>query len=116
MSASKKKNVAIEERSSMVLFSGPTCPESHCVRFVFSEKEVVYNLSTVPNLRKPPEDLIALNPKGHVPTLFDRNLMLYTPRIISEYIDERFPYPPLMPVEPMPRAHLRLALNHVEEC
>ena len=99
----------------MVLFSGPTCPESHCVRLVFSEKDVAYNLLTVPNLRKLPEDLIALNPQGGVPTLSDRNLMLYKPRIISEYIDERFPYPPLMPVEPMPRAHLRLALHHVEE-
>lgn len=110
----KKKNQLIEEYSSMVLFSGPTCPESHRVRFVLAEKEVAFNLVTVPNLRKPPEDLIAINPRGDVPALADRNLVLCEPRIICEYLDERFPHPPLMPVEPMPRAHLRLALHHIE--
>ena len=99
----------------MMLFSGPTCPDSHRVRFVLGEKEVAFNLVTVSNLRRPPEDLIAVHPRGDVPTLADRNLVLYEPRIICEYLDERFPHPPLMPVEPMPRAHLRLALHHVEE-
>ena len=115
MTSDKKKSLTIEEHSSMVLFSGPSCPDSHRVRLVFSEKDVAYNLSSVPNPKKPPEDLIALNSQGHIPTLADRNLMLYQPRIISEYLDERFPYPSLMPVEPLPRAHLRLALHHIEE-
>ncbi len=105
----------VEEHSSMVLFSSPSCPESHRVRFVLAEKDVLFNLAPVLNLRNPPEDLIAVNPRGKVPTLADRNLVLYEPRIISEYIDERFPHPPLMPVEPMPRARLRLLLHHIEE-
>lgn len=99
----------------MVLFSSPSCPESHRVRFVLAEKDVLFNLATVANLRNPPEDLIAVNPRGEVPTLADRELVLYEPRVISEYLDERFPHPPLMPVEPMPRAKLRLALHHVED-
>lgn len=115
MADDKKKFQNVEEHSSMVLFSSPSCPESHRVRFVLAEKDVLFNLATVANLRNPPEDLISVNPRGEVPTLADRNLVLYEPRIISEYLDERFPHPPLMPVEPMPRARLRLVLHHVEE-
>ncbi len=105
----------LEEHSPMILFSGATCLDSHRVRFVLAEKDVSFNLFPVSNVRNPPEDLIALNPQGKVPTLADRNLVLYGARIINEYLDERFPHPPLMPVEPMPRARLRLALQHIEE-
>lgn len=115
MSSDRKKFQTVEEHSSMILFSSPTCPESHRVRFVLAEKDVLFNLVSVPNLRKLPEDLLTVNPRGEVPTLADRDLVLYESRIISEYLDERFPHPPLMPVEPMPRAKLRLALHHVEE-
>ena len=97
-----------------MLFSGLTCPESHWVRLVLAEKDVLFKLVVVTNLRKPPEDLIAVNARGDVPTLTNRKLMLYEPRIISEYLDELFPHPPLMPVEPVPRAHLRLSLHYVQ--
>ncbi len=115
MLGDRKRALGLEEYSSMILFSGTTCPGSHRIRFVLAEKDVAFNLVTVPNLRRPPEDLLAINPRGDVPTLADRDLVLYNERIISEYLDERFPHPPLMPVEPMPRARLRLALHHVEE-
>ncbi len=115
MTIDKKKFAGVEEHSSMLLFSGPTCLESHRVRLVLAEKDVAFRVLPVTNLRKPPDDLIAINPNGSVPTLADRQLSLYEARIISEYLDERFPHPPLMPVEPMPRARLRLALHHVEQ-
>jgi RNA polymerase-associated protein len=56
-----------------------------------------------------PEDLLDLNPYNSVPTLVDRDLVLYDSRVIMEYLDERFPHPPLMPVDPVTRAQFRLA-------
>ena len=40
--------------------------------------------------------------------------MLYDSRVIIEYLDERFPHPPLMPVDPVQRAQFRLALYRIE--
>src|SRR5690606_12618541 len=61
-----------------------------------------------------PEDLLDLNPYHTVPTLVDRDLVLYDSRVIIEYLDERFPHPPLMPVDPVTRAQFRLALFRIE--
>ena len=61
-----------------------------------------------------PEDLLDLNPYNSVPTLVDRDLVLYDSRVIMEYLDERFPHPPLMPVDPVTRAQFRLALFRIE--
>ena len=61
-----------------------------------------------------PEDLLDLNPDHSLPTLVDRDLVLYDSRVIIEYLDERFPHPPLMPVDPVSRAQFRLALHRVE--
>lgn len=60
--------------------------------------------------RGKPEDLLELNPYGSVPTLVDRELALYESNIITEYLDERFPHPPLMPVYPVARAKARLII------
>jgi RNA polymerase-associated protein len=62
-----------------------------------------------------PEDLLDLNPYHSVPTLVDRDLVLYDSRVIIEYLDERFPHPPLMPVDPVSRAQFRLALFRIEK-
>ncbi len=61
-----------------------------------------------------PEDLLDLNPYHTTPTLIDRDLVLYDSRVIMEYLDERFPHPPLMPVDPVSRARARLALYQIE--
>jgi RNA polymerase-associated protein len=63
---------------------------------------------------KLPEDLLDLNPYHSVPTLVDRDLVLYDSRVIIEYLDERFPHPPLMPIDPVTRAQFRVALYRVE--
>jgi stringent starvation protein A len=98
----------------MTLFSGPTCFCSHRARLVMAEKNI--NIDIV-NVEGPemPEDLLDLNPYHTVPTLVDRDLVLYDSRVISEYIDERFPHPPLMPVDPVTRAQFRLALFRIEK-
>jgi RNA polymerase-associated protein len=68
----------------------------------------------VVNLNDPPEDLLDLNPYNSVPTLVDRDLVLYDTSVICEYLDERYPHPPLMPVDPLSRARLRLAIVRIE--
>jgi len=80
---------------------------------VLAAKGVVYDLVTV-NPRSPPEDLLDLNPYNSVPTLVDRDLVLYDTGVICEYLDERYPHPPLMPVDPLSRARLRLGIMRIE--
>lgn len=98
---------------AMTLYSRPDCPHSHRVRIVLAEKGIGMDIVSVEG-HKLPEDLLDLNPYSSVPTLVDRDLVLYDSRIIMEYLDERFPHPPLMPVDPVTRARFRLALFRVE--
>src|SRR5882724_10136738 len=97
----------------MTLFSAPTDPWSHRTRLVLAEKGISIELVNV-DLHKLPEDLLDLNPYHSVPTLVDRDLVLYDSRVIIEYLDERFPHPPLMPVDPVARAQFRMALYRIE--
>ena len=97
----------------MGLFSGNTCIRSHQVRFVLREKGITTDIQNVDG-KKVPEDLIALNPYASIPTLTDRELVIYDSRVIIEYLDERYPHPPLMPVSPVDRAKIRLALVSLE--
>lgn len=100
-------------RLAMTLFSGETCPYCHRVRIVLAEKGINYELQNV-NVKDTPDDLKDLNPYNEVPTLVDRELVLYESNVIMEYLDERFPHPPLMPVDPVSRAQLRLMLYRIE--
>ena len=97
----------------MTLYSRPTCPHCHRVRLVLAEKGIAMEIINIEG-SKLPEDLVELNPYNNVPTLVDRELALYDPRIIMEYLEERFPHPPLMPVDPVARARSRLALYRIE--
>jgi len=100
-------------RSMMELYSGNTCIRSHQVRFVLAEKGILTEITNVDG-SVVPEDLMALNPYVNLPTLIDRELILYDSRVIVEYLDERYPHPPLMPVSPVERAKLRLGLVTIE--
>lgn len=100
-------------RSVMTLFSDATGCDSHRTRIVLAEKGITADIQIVTPSNKP-EDLIDLNPYGTVPTLVDRDLALYDSHIIMEYLDERFPHPPLMPVEPVARARTRLMLHRID--
>ncbi|MCP1673871.1 RNA polymerase-associated protein [Natronocella acetinitrilica] len=106
--------VAVSKRSVMTLYSGATCPYSHRIRLVLAEKGITADIHHVP-VDQVPEELAELNPYGSLPTLVDRDLALYDTRIIVEYLDERFPHPPLMPVDPVSRAKARLALHRIEQ-
>jgi RNA polymerase-associated protein len=97
----------------MNLYTTSKSIECHRTRIVLAEKEIAHDKIEV-DPRKLPEDLIDLNPYCSVPTLVDRDLVLYNSRVIMEYLEERFPHPPLMPVGPVARAQTRLALFRVE--
>ena len=98
----------------MTLYSNPTCFYSHRARLVMAEKSISIDVIDVEGMNLP-EDLLDLNPYHSVPTLIDRDLILYDSRVIIEYLDERFPHPPLMPVDPVTRAQFRLALFRIEK-
>ena len=102
------------KRSVMTLFSNKTDIYCHQVRIVLAEKGVLYENEEV-DLQALPEDLMELNPYATVPTLVDRDLVLFNSRIIMEYLDERFPHPPLMPVYPVARGKSRLLMLRIEQ-
>ena len=97
----------------MTLFSAPHDPWSHRVRIVLAEKGIAGDIVSVEPGRFP-EDLLDLNPYHSVPTLVNRDLVLYDARVVTEYLDERYPHPPLMPVDPLDRAKLRIAMYRIE--
>ncbi len=101
-------------RPAMTLYSRPECPLSHRVRIVLAEKNIGADVIDV-DIDNPPEDLIDLNTYDSLPALVDRDLVLYNSQIIMEYLDERFPHPPLMPVDPVSRARTRMMLHRIDE-
>ncbi len=104
----------VAKRSSITLFSDASDHYSHRVRMVLAEKGVSVDVVDVDSANKP-EDLVELNPYNTLPTLFDRDLVLYQSTIIMEYLDERFPHPPLLPVYPVARAQSRLLIHRIEQ-
>ena len=106
-------DIPVTKRSVMVLFSDSKSPSCHRVRLVAKEKDIPMDVIDVDpdNL---PEDLLELNPYATLPTLVDRDLVLYDPQVIIEYLDERFPHPPLMSVDPISKARARQMLRQIE--
>lgn len=105
--------VIANKRSIMTLYSGSVDLYSHRVRIVLAEKGVAVEVISLDSKDKL-EDLYALNPYGSSPTLVDRDMVLYDANIIMEYLDERFPHPPLMPVYPVARAKTRLMIYRID--
>lgn len=107
--------IVANKRSIMTLYSGALDIYSHRVRIVLAEKGVsVEVINTDVSDKDKLEDLLELNPYGSSPTLVDRELVLYDANIIMEYLDERFPHPPLMPVYPVARAKTRLMIYRID--
>jgi len=98
----------------MTLFTTSTCALSHCARLVMFEKGVTADIEFF-DPSEPPEDLLELNPTGISPTLIERNLVLYDSRIIMEYMDERFPHPPLHQMDPVSRANSRMLIKRIDQ-
>ncbi len=103
----------VAKRSSMTFYSDGSSQYSHRVRIVMAEKGVsVETIEVDPD--DTPEDLASLNPYNSLPTLVDRDLVLYEANIMMEYLDERFPHPPLFPVYPVARAQSRLWMYRIQ--
>jgi len=103
----------VAKRSSMTFYSDGASQYSHRVRIVLAEKGVTVETVNV-DPGNPPEDLSSLNPYNSLPTLVDRDLVLYEANIMMEYLDERFPHPPLFPVYPVARAQSRLWMYRIQ--
>ena len=101
-------------RSALTLFSHLDCPRSHAIRLVLAIKGLPHDLVYV-DPKDPPSDLMAAVPSGSLPTLMERDVVLYEARIIAEYVDERFPHPPLLPSDPLGRARTRLTAFRIDE-
>lgn len=98
----------------MLLYSDADTVSNHIVRLVVAEKDIEIEVVFVDPDNKP-EDLIHLNPYNSLPTLVDRDLVLYGPRVVVEYLDERYPHPPFMPIDPVSRSKTRLTLYRIEQ-
>ncbi|WP_367606457.1 stringent starvation protein SspA [Legionella sp. W05-934-2] len=103
----------VAKRTVMSLYSNAEDIYSHQVRIVLAEKGVNVEIYQI-DLDHQNEELLEINPYGSIPTLIDRDLVLYEARIIMEYLDERFPHPPLLPVYPVARAESRKMMHRVE--
>jgi len=97
----------------MTLFSDPMCQYSHRVRIVLAEKGVTVDIEDI-DPKAVTEEILEANPYGTLPTLVDRDLALYESNVVMEYLDERFPHPPLLPVYPVARAESRLWIYRIE--
>ena len=100
-------------RSSMTLFSDPSSQYSHRVRIVLAEKGVTVDIEDI-DADNVTQEILEANPYGTLPTLVDRDLALYESKVVMEYLDERFPHPPLLPVYPVARAQSRLWVYRLE--
>ena len=105
--------ISASRRPVMTLYSRASCPQSHRVRLVLAEKGITVDLIEVGD-DVLPEDLNELNPYHSVPTLVDRDLVVYNAQIIMEYLDERYPHPPLLPVDPVSRARTKTYMYRME--
>ena len=99
----------------MIFYSEEKGHYSHMVRIVLAEKDIACEIKEFDPEGKLPEELPTINPYNKLPVLVDREVTIYEPRVILEYLDERFPHPPLLPVYPVARAQTRLILNRLEK-
>lgn len=97
----------------LACYSDPADHYSHRVRIVLAEKGVSVEIIDVEAGRHPAK-LLEANPYGSLPTLVDRDLALYESTVVMEYLDERYPHPPLLPVYPVARANSRLLIHRIQ--
>jgi RNA polymerase-associated protein len=105
---------SVRSRTVLTLYTTADDVQCHRARLVLAAKAVSYERVLVDPSR-PPEDLVDLNPYASTPTLVDRDLTLFDASVVCEYLDERYPHPPLMPIDPQSRARLRVAAVRIEK-
>jgi len=98
---------------AVVLYSHDNSYCCHQVRLALAEKGIEATMISVP-ADTLPKEMGELPSNATLPILVDRDLILYGPRVIIDYLDERYPHPPLMPADPVSRARTRLTLHRIE--
>lgn len=106
--------VSLSNRTSMALFSDPLDHYSHRVRIVMAEKGVTGEIIDS-DLDSLSDELLQVSPYAELPVLVDRDVCLYDSVVLMEYLDERFPHPPLLPVYPVSRAEIRLFIQRIQK-
>lgn len=101
-------------RSVITIYSEPESFDSHRIRYLLATKNINCKIIDF-DRNNPPEDLMGFNPEMEVPVLVDRDMFIFGVHVISEYLDERYPHPPLMPPDPMTRARLRFTIYRLEK-
>lgn len=101
-------------RAGLTLFCARDDVASLWARIVLSEKDIDGARIEWVLPGRPHHDLMVLNPSGTLPTLADRDTVLYPAAVVAEYLDERYPHPRLMPAEAAMRARLRMLLRRFE--
>ncbi len=105
---------SLSNRTSMALFSDPLDHYSHRVRIVMCEKGVSSEIIDTDS-NNLTDEILEVSPYAELPVLADRDVCLYDSVILMEYLDERFPHPPLLPVYPVSRAHIRLFIQRIQK-
>jgi len=106
--------VSLSNRTSMALFSDPLDHYSHRVRIVMAGKDITSEIIET-DLDNLSTELLEVSPYAELPVLVDRDVCLYDSIVLMEYLDERFPHPPLLPVYPVSRAQIRLFIQRIEK-
>lgn len=96
-----------------ICYSNPIDHYSHRIRLVLAEKDIGITIRNVDPNYYPP-NLAELNPYSSLPVLVERDLVLYDSIVIMEYLEDRYPYPPLLPAYPSDKANKRLLVHRIE--
>jgi stringent starvation protein A len=102
-------------RASITFFTWDNDISCHVCRYILAKKQVNADIVQLSRSEELPVDFIELNPYGNLPTLVDKDLTLNEANVIAEYLDERFPHPPLYPAYPVARAKTRLMINRIQQ-
>ena len=98
----------------MILYSDRDDHYSQRVRIVLAEKDITAEIRESA-LEDTPDEILSINPYHKLPILVDRDLALHDPSVMMEYLDERFPHPPLLPVYPVARANSRTLMLRIDK-
>ena len=96
------------------LYDFKSSPNCQRVKVVLAEKNLPYEIVPIDLTKKEQKnpDYLKMNPYGKVPVLTDDNTVLYESLIINEYLEEKYPNPPLMPKEPAKKAKGRILVDY----
>jgi len=98
----------------MKLYDFKSSPNCQRVKVVLAEKNLPYEIVPIDlraQAQKTP-DYLKLNPYGKVPVLTDDDTVLYESCIINEYLEEKYPNPPLLPKDPGKKAKARILIDY----